>query len=536
MPNLFKTVAAYIAATLLLSACSGIGDGTKPDMLKIVQITPDTLLNEDFIRGEQIPGKAYTCVRGVLQAFIFFDDGNVGNFTRRVKWTSSDPSILTVSNFDEVVPGTPENKFDYGSIAPLAPGSVTVTATYLGMTATIPITVDAAGAIEITPADARLAPRSFQALRATAMLGDEEVDLTSQTVFTLDGNDDDFEPDPSDPTDTDNYLAVGDATISAIAVSDPQTIRGRLNVAGGACATSPSAESTARIQIAAIPDRPTPNPMNLGLTLSPEDGFTTTLAEGTSQILKLIARFGDFNSDGDAEDPNEFQELTFQFASTAVFTSSNTAAVVFVGSTLLGRGSVVAAVQDVEDVGVAPADATSDLVGKFGDAPAAMPPIVGASSNTLPMAVRDLPLRTIEIRSSAERDPSEGNCAVTDTFGAVPPTLTAGKSLCLRAIGTFGPGEAATASDYVQDISKDVEWTTLRTNSLGVLTGRTVGAGFVTTATRPTTSGACDGDDMCEETITASFSFSRRGAADVIELVRRTATADVTVIFPTPAP
>ncbi len=538
MHKMIKTVAATSAAVLLLSSCHGIGGGTSPQSLKIVQITPATVLTEAFIRGEQQPGQAYTCVRSLVQAYIFFDDDSVGNFTRRVKWVSSDPSVVTVSNFDEVVPNNPTNRFDYGSLAPLAPGTATITATYLDMTATIPITVDTAGAITITPSDMRLVPKSFQSLRASAMLGGKMVDLTTQTQFSLDGEDDDDDlPDATDPTDLDNYATLSDTgALAAVAASAPLTARGVLNVVGGACATSPAARSSATLQVVDIPTAPSPNPLKLGLSLEPEDGYTTTFAEGTSQFLKLIARFGDFNGDGDADDPNEFQDLSFLPLAPA-FTSSNTDDVNFIGSSLLGRGSLVYGTQDVEDVGVARADGTSNLSAIFGAAPSLTPPDPGVASTVLPVIIRDLPLRTIEIKSSAERDPADGLCTVADTFGPVPSTLTTGKFICLRAIGTFGLGATPSGTDFVQDITKDVVWTTLGTATLNIANGRVVGAGLATGSSVLQTEGTCANLEVCPETITASFSSTQRDPADnVAKVVTITQTANINVQQPAATP
>lgn len=395
MPNMIKTVAASCAAVLLLSSCSGIGDGASPESLKILQVTPDTVFDEDFIRGEQIPGKAFTCVRGVLQAFIFFDDGDVGNFTRRVKWTSSNPSVLTVSNFDEPVPGNPANRFDYGSIAPLSAGTATVTATYLNMTATIPITVDTAGAITITPNDLRMVPRSFQQLQAIAVLDGRKTDLTAQTVFDLNDGDPDAVADFATLSET--------GSIGALAPSVPLPITAKLNVQGGACATDPGTTAEANLQVVAIPSPPTPNPMKLGLRLEPEEGYGSTLAEGTSQFLTLIARFGDSNGDGDSDDPNEYQDLSFQPGAVGAFTSSDAEVASFIGSSLLGRGTLVYAVPDKETTAGTPeSDGTTDLSAVYGARPTETPPDPGTASNTLPLLVRDVLLRSIEITASPE--------------------------------------------------------------------------------------------------------------------------------------
>lgn len=525
MPKMIKTVAASCAAALLLSSCSGIGDGSSPESLKILQVTPDTVFDEAFIRGEQIPGKAYTCVRGVLQAFIFFDDGDIGNFTRRVKWSSSDPSVLTVSNFDEPVPGNPDNRFDYGSIAPLSAGTATVTATYLDMTASIPITVDQAGAITITPNDLKMVPRSFQQLQAIAILDGKKVDLTAQTIFDLNNGDPDAVADFATLSET--------GSIGAIAASAPLPITAKLNVQGGACGNNPNTTADANLQVVTIPTPPTPNPMKLGLSLEPEPGYEAKLAEGTSQFLTLIARFGDSNGDGDSDDPNEFQDLSFQPGAVGAFTSSNTDAVTFIGSSLLGRGTLVYAVPDTETTGTPAADATSDLSAVFGARPNETPPDPGVSSTTLPLVVRDVLLRSIEITSSPEREAEDGLCKFAETtYAAVPENLTGGKFLCLRATGTFGPDAAG--ADYVQDITKDVVWTTkaTATGTLGITGGRVLNAGIAASASKAPASGSspCVNVSTCAEEITATFTTNQLDSTGTAITVAK--TVPINIVFP----
>lgn len=533
MPTMIKTVAAASAAVLLLSSCSGVGDGASPESLKILQITPDTVFNEDFIRADAVPGKAFTCVRGVLQAFIFFDDGDVGNFTRRVKWSSSDPSILTVSNFDEVVPGTPANRFDFGSIAPLAPGTVTVTATYLDMTATLPVTVTAAGALVLKPADKQIAPRSFQALTTSAVLGGRETNLTGQTVFDFNNG------DPDAVREQAQFLP-DDATVNGLAASAPIPVKAQLNVRGGACATNPDTMATAVVQVREIPERTTDSERR-GLWLEPEPGYEvtaaggTTLAEGTSQILRLIARFGDRNADGDSDDENESQELSFQAGAVGTYTSSDQTAATFIGASLLGRGSLVYGIPDVETSPAVPADGLTDLSAVYGAQASATPPVAGTTSNLLPLRVRDVLLKSIAITSSNERVATDGLCTVADTFGAVPASVTGGRFLCLKATGTFGPASGSGPDDYTQDISKDVAWTSTVPSVLGVANGRVIGAGVAsTTATAPATGGtaACQGQPNCNVKVTAAFATNKLDATGRATVISAE-TPIIQVVFPT---
>lgn len=531
MPTMIKTVAAASAAVLLLSSCSGIGDGASPESLKILQITPDTVFDAAFIRGEPAPGKAFTCVRGVLQAFIFFDDGDIGNFTRRVKWTSSDPSILTVSNFDEPVPGTPANRFDYGSIAPLAPGSVTVTATYLDMTATLPVTVTEAGQLVITPKDKRIVPSSFQVLTTSAVLDGKKVNLTGQTVFEFNNGDPDAVKEFA--------LLTTDGAVNGIKASSAIPVKAQLNVRGGACATKAETIDTAVVQVLDIPER-TNDAEKLGLWLEPEAGYPVTeaggtvLAEGTTQILKLIARFGDRNGDGDSDDDNESQELSSQLVLSGTYTSSDTAVAAFIGSSLLGRGSIVYGLPDTEASGTAPADGNSNLSAVYGAVPSATPPVLGTTSNILPLLVRDVLLKSIAITSSAERVAADGICTVSDTYGAVPASITGGNFICLKATGTFGPASGGGPDDFTQDITKDVAWASSVPTVLGIANGRVLGAGIASTAVKaPTTGGtaACQDQPNCNVKVTASFTTNQLDATGKAVVV--TAETPITqVVFP----
>src|SRR3546814_9480877 len=81
-----------------LAACSGVGNGSKPDHLEISQTQGLLGINSN---------KSFVCFPEPLTLSIVFDNGRYDSgFATRASWTSSNPDVAAVSNGDILYPGS----------------------------------------------------------------------------------------------------------------------------------------------------------------------------------------------------------------------------------------------------------------------------------------------------------------------------------------------------------------------------------------------------------------------------------------------
>src|SRR5882757_5826531 len=123
---------AAAAAGLSLAACSGaVGSGNAPQR---AEITASGTLNQVATL------RMYQCLTSAVSAVVFFTDNSVGDFTARVKWSSSNPGAVMVSNGDiPVRDGT--GFYANGVLVPAGPGNAIVTADYFGIQAQLAVSV-----------------------------------------------------------------------------------------------------------------------------------------------------------------------------------------------------------------------------------------------------------------------------------------------------------------------------------------------------------------------------------------------------------
>lgn len=137
-------VVCGLLAIVALSGCD-LGEGSKPVSVAIIPANGST--------GD--PTVSLTeCFREQLALQVTFSDGQIGNATGRATWTSSDPGKVQVSNGDVNVMTVSGDKFlelttlpfNRGVLIPKAVTAtpVTVTANFLGLTASINVTVASA--------------------------------------------------------------------------------------------------------------------------------------------------------------------------------------------------------------------------------------------------------------------------------------------------------------------------------------------------------------------------------------------------------
>lgn len=170
-------VLAFAAA--LSGGCDSmdIGDGTGPGGISI------------SYNGLVDAYQTYECAAFNLSATAHFVGSNEsdGDVTSRVRWTSSNPGIIDVSNGEiEAEPGS-GTYFPAGTVIARAPGTAVIRADYVGLSDAFSVTADAIASLAITPELTRLAPGSKQqfALEVRFEDGDPVQDLTSSAIWTL---------------------------------------------------------------------------------------------------------------------------------------------------------------------------------------------------------------------------------------------------------------------------------------------------------------------------------------------------------------
>ncbi|HZP13521.1 MAG TPA: Ig-like domain-containing protein [Nevskiaceae bacterium] len=252
-----------IAATIGLGSCNGIGEGIKLETLAIVPAS-NTTTTETIATA-----KVFRCVRDGLKAYGKFTDGEVGDYTNRGHWSSSDESVVHVSNGDPVLDANPAEEntvFIPGTLTAVGPGTATVTFDYVGLQQTIEVTVADldASKISITPADTYIAPGSIEALRVTAELDGVVSDITATAVWSF-----------TQPNDA--LATIGEFTGIVTGVSKTGgTLTAKASFT--ACDIAP----TTTVTVAPIKK------------LEFQREFTPALTElvvGTSELIKVIASF-----------------------------------------------------------------------------------------------------------------------------------------------------------------------------------------------------------------------------------------------------
>lgn len=446
-------VATPIALLLMLSACSGIGDGNKPESVRIVQSSASV---DSTATGATV----FTCVRDGLILIGEFSDGSLGDFSRRARWTSDDPAIVGVSNGEDEVPGEEELFFISGSLAPRSVGTTTVRAEFLGFTAAFNVTVKESADLRIVPGNPRLAPRSLLRLQATADLDGTVTSITNRVSFAI--------APPNDAVAT-----IGDDGF--ITAAGPGTVKVQAQLP---CA----AELSTDLNVSPL----------TGLELNYEDavGFGTgTQIVGTGQLLRIFGTFGDLDGDGTA-DADERQDLS---SSTAVTSSDSTIAV----SGGILSANLVSALKAGGPVNLtATFGAALAVTDPDGDGPlTGTPAQPGVTSAPLPLTVADGTLMALSLNVKELCDPQLLVCEPGPTPGQ-PVSAQENRAIRFRAVGDFGAG-------VMQDLTKDVVWSSSVPNLVPIGSGRTVNAGLAVTLFTRDQEGQLPSDACVENTCTA---------------------------------
>lgn len=406
-----RSAGAALAAAVAASACSGIGDGNRPKTLE-VQIGGLSENAEVFVCSSQVP-----------QARLEFSDGTVGDFVRRVQWTSSDPEILTVSD------GTieaPSGVFVNGALLPKAPGKVTLTADYLDgqFTDEIEVTVSPAK-LELSPAYSEtLVTRSAQVVDTVVSEGEKRFfsnDLNQVGSFSIDGiNPDDYDNDET--TDTPSAPVTIGATTGILTAVDAGTYTVRYSV--DFCDGEATATVTVRdepVQAVVVRDRLTQteiSTLDLLLDSSRDIDIYGVLESGRELVLTNAVTYAIVDENGDS-----VTDLAF--------------------ATLRGLGTITAYARPETEEGEAEVTYPRQAILRvsFDPTPADETEAEEADDVFAP----DVTLRVLDAE------------LVADTLTVTPasPTMLSGTGITFTATADFS-GPAGDFADV--DVSKDVQW------------------------------------------------------------------------------
>lgn len=496
-------ILAVFASAVFATGCSGIGDGSKIESIRIIQNTtqPDVALTEV---------QAFTCVRSGLTLVGEFSQGDIGNFSNRARWTSENPDVIQVTNVGDPVGDDSGDVFLVGGVLlPQAasaldgdgnPIPTTVVAEYLGLRTEVDITVSAASEVRIEPSILRVVPNTFSNVSVRARLDGVDTDITAfaQLAFVDDA-------EVTDPVAILSSSAQG-ASITAVAVGGPLTF------------TADTGVPCDPIQATAFVADPVGD-----LELGFEEGFENgQLAEGTAQFLTLTARFGDFTGaegggpDGSMDDEGEFQNLGNQSLSfyrydvdgdgvcelrdedPGTTEAPNAPAPVVFGSFFSGFNLMIGVVDEDGD------DETTLICADYGFRAATtgedpQPEVPGRPSNVLTVNLVDAPLLTLAILASDSCEVDDPLCERLDPQpNAMTPSVPAGRTLQLDVTGTFEGG-------HVQNLNKNVAWVSSNPRLANVVAGISPIAGFLATVPDLDTVEECEGLASCQATITATW-------------------------------
>ena len=280
-------------------------------------MTGSTTLN-DLALNSDGTGEALECIAKQLRLLIRFTDGSLGDFTTRATWSSSDPSVLAISNaFDTTIPGRDGEFFIPGTLLPAsetgAGSTVTITAEYQGLSQTFEVEVDALdpgpfsiaqgsgfSATEV-PDVVALAPVSSVLYSVRAMVNGEPRDVTGSATFGFE-------------TPMDDLVVIGlDGRVvttgtDRTAFPLPQSLTMQAIPVVEACS---GRKATLDLRVA--------EPVSV--SLEQEEGFypadaaadENRLVVGFSQLLKVIGNFGDLDGDGTDETQDLSSQIRTQF-------------------------------------------------------------------------------------------------------------------------------------------------------------------------------------------------------------------------------
>jgi hypothetical protein len=327
------TLAVVLVA---LTGCESIGEGSTLKSLEL-QVSATGANTGPFVISR--------CLRDQLIAIATFTDGTRSDFSYRATWTSSDPSIVQVSNNELptvlAVNGAfidaPGSFYRPGTVIPrAASGTATITANFLGISSSMDVTIStpvfkaapvAPGVNPHSPpALTWLGPSTTQRFGFLAVLADGR----SQTLGNLnalgflnpvmwrfvggvndpaDGTSGDFDKSAVPNAETPDAVVSSDGVVTAKATAVTPTYT--VEAVTSLCPDDSAFRPTADVRVAPFGNGPSGFP----LTLSHEPDFngpgvapTGDLVAGTIEFVRVTGHL-DTNGDGIGD---ETQDLSTQ--------------------------------------------------------------------------------------------------------------------------------------------------------------------------------------------------------------------------------
>ncbi len=282
-----------IAGSLVLAtaACNigGIGDGNKPDSVEIVRVTG--LL-------DRTTNKSYVCFTDRLQLIGRFTDGQVGDYTNRnATWTSSNPSVLQVSNGDIPLPSQADLFFPRGTLIPRSAGTAVISVDYVGLKTSYEVEVRTPEAFEIQTPQLVIAPNTLGGLVLAATIDGRELDVTPAAAWSF----------VQDAEFTDDFATIG-ATTGVVAARGETT--GVTLTARATLELCPELEGidnlTANVVVSEI--------QSIAITREFADAPDNELVRNTTDLLTVTATL----ASGDTQNLTAQQSITYASDATTI--------------------------------------------------------------------------------------------------------------------------------------------------------------------------------------------------------------------------
>lgn len=411
-----------LALAALLQACGSIGEGNRAESIRFATTDDNGQLQTltEFA--------VFECFSANTTLVADFTRGNLGDFTSRATYRSSDESRLRVSNGDIPVPGNSALFYSRGTLLPVtptAPGSpVTVTAEFAGLRADLKVHVATPDSIVTTNEQmvdsdgstthdaVQMVPGSIQTPVVTVTFTDP---LTAETEsFTANS----LGTWSTTAPETVAKIGVASGVVTAVAAA-PVSYTASVVFAPCSGAANGAPEPPAGPNFDFSFDYQVSNPVRL--LIVPEPGYPgegAAMAEGSQQFLRVLADFDADTGNGEGQDLT-FKGVDFVFNPTGVISYSGLTATIFANTVPDGQTSA----------GPTAITATFDTDGDGSATP--------LTSGALNLSVRDATLDSIAI-TPADAD------------------VTQLGTLRFSATGTFTPTNGD--PDFTQRVDHDVIW------------------------------------------------------------------------------
>lgn len=301
-----------------LAACSGVGNGSKPDHMEISQTQGLLGVNSN---------KTFVCFPEPLTLSIVFDNGRFdSSFATRATWTSSNPEVAAVSNGDILYPGSTTLAYGAGVVVPNQPGTTTITASFASLSASYQLTVETPSAFSVDKASVSLVKHTSAPINAKAVVEGYTRTVTTFGTWSFTDQDGDEATGRTTVTDTtDNplnkvvQLASSSSGVSLVAgdTLGTRTVQMALNCPDGSTAAA-MAKAALKVPVnvrelkslAITPEFPASQALNV---MTYGDSVKPTIVN-TTETIKVIAGFGD----GVADTQDLSSQVTLQSSDATV--------------------------------------------------------------------------------------------------------------------------------------------------------------------------------------------------------------------------